>query len=127
MDYQSEHLYKVILIGSMSVGKTSLMQQYAHDKVSLSIAPTVGVEFATRSVKLRDGNTVKCQLWDTAGQERYRAVCSAHYKRAMGALIVYDITNRSTFEELDNWIQSLLEKSSQDIQVVLVGNKLDMV
>ena len=77
----------------------------------MSTAPTIGVEFATKNVTLRNGATVKAQIWDTAGQERYKAICSAHYKRALGALLVYDVTNRETFEELDTWIENLMSKA----------------
>ena len=89
--------------------------------------PTIGVEFATKNVQLRNGGTVKAQIWDTAGQEKYKAICRAHYKRALGALLVYDITARETFDELDTWIENLMSQSEPDIQVILVGNKMDRV
>ena len=89
--------------------------------------PTIGVEFATKNVQLRNGGTVKAQIWDTAGQEKYKAICRAHYKRALGALLVYDITARETFDELDTWIENLMSQSEPDIQVILVGNKMDKV
>ena len=76
---------------------------------------------------LRDGGTVKAQIWDTAGQERYKAICGAHYKRAVGALLVYDITNRESFEQLDTWIENLMSRAEKDIQIILVGNKIDKV
>ena len=67
--------------------------------------PTIGVEFATTNVTMRDGATVKAQLWDTAGQEKYRPIVMAHYRRAAGALVVYDITNRQSFENIKWWIE----------------------
>ena len=80
-------------------------------------APTIGVDFATKNVVLRNGGTVKAQIWDTgnfhttinsiAGQERYRAICSAHYRRALGAILVYDVTNENTFLNLQLWLESL--------------------
>ena len=93
-------IYKIILIGSINVGKTCLLSQYVYKNMPASAVPTIGVEFATKNVQLKDGGTVKAQIWDTAGQERYKAICGAHYKRALGALLVYDITNRETFEQL---------------------------
>lgn len=69
---------------------------------------TIGVEFATKNVTMKDGATVKAQLWDTAGQEKYRAITVAHYRKALGALIVYDITKRQTFENVKFWLESLL-------------------
>ena len=76
---------------------------------------------------LRDGGTVKAQIWDTAGQERYKAICGAHYKRAVGALLVYDITSRDSFEQLDVWIENLMSRAEKDIQIILLGNKVDKV
>eukprot|EP00347_Sterkiella_histriomuscorum_P011443 403372434 len=90
-------------------------------------APTIGVEFATKNVVLRQGGTVKAQIWDTAGQERYRAICSAHYRRALGALLVYDITKEQTFSSLSGWLDNLKTHAEQDIVIMLVGNKLDVV
>ena len=110
------------------MGKTCLLSQYVNKNMPLNSAPTVGVEFATKNVQLQDGGIVKAQIWDTAGQERYKAICGAHYKRALGALLVYDITSRETFDQLqDSWIDDLEARSSPDIQVILVGNKKDLV
>ena len=87
-----EHLFKIILIGNMNVGKTCLLTQYVHSTLPKNTLPTIGVEFATKNVTLNNGGIVKAQIWDTAGQERYKAICGAHYKRALGALLVYDVT-----------------------------------
>ena len=89
--------------------------------------PTIGVEFATKVITLKNGSAIQAQIWDTAGQERYRAICNAHYKKAVGALLVYDVTARETFEELDSWIENLMNRAELDIQVILVGNKIDKV
>ena len=72
---------------------------------------TIGVEFATKNVQMKDGTTVKAQLWDTSGQEKYRAITVAHYRKALGALVVYDITKRTTFENVKFWLESLLGQS----------------
>ena len=85
------------------------------------------MEFATKNVTMKDGATVKAQLWDTAGQEKYRAITVAHYRKALGCLIVYDITNRKTFQNLKYWLTTLLDSAEQDICIMLVGNKLDLV
>lgn len=76
---------------------------------------------------MKDGATVKAQLWDTAGQEKYRAITVAHYRKALGCLIVYDITNRKTFQNLKYWLTTLLDSAEQEICIMLVGNKLDLV
>lgn len=86
---------------------------------------TIGVEFATRSINV-DGKTVKAQIWDTAGQERYRAITSAYYRGAVGALLVYDITSRKTFESVERWLKELREHADSKIVVMLVGNKCDL-
>ena len=90
----------------MSVGKTSIMQQYVFQKpFNPNSISTIGVEFTTKSITLQDGTRVKCQIWDSGGQERYKAMTANHFKRAVGALLVFDITKRETFEELGKWIQ----------------------
>ena len=91
------------------------MTQYVQNTLPKFTVPTIGVEFATKNVQLRNGGTVKAQIWDTAGQEKYKAICRAHYKRALGALLVYDITARETFDELDTWIENLMSQSEPDI------------
>ena len=88
-DDDYDHLYKVVLVGDATVGKTHLLSRYIKGTLPKAPTATIGVEFATRTVPLAVGGTVKAQIWDTAGQERYRAITSAHYRRAVGALLVY--------------------------------------
>ena len=88
---------------------------------------TIGVEFASKNITLSKGTRVKAQIWDTAGQERYLAITSAHYRRAIGALVVYDIGKRSSFDHCEKWIQDVKEQADPDITSMLVGNKLDRV
>ncbi|CBI21936.3 unnamed protein product, partial [Vitis vinifera] len=91
-------------------------------KVSKS---TIGVEFATRSIRV-DEKVVKAQIWDTAGQERYRAITSAYYRGAVGALLVYDVTRHVTFENVDRWLKELRDHTDSSIVIMLVGNKADL-
>ena len=86
---------------------------------------TIGVEFATRSIQV-DGKTVKAQIWDTAGQERYRAITSAYYRGAVGALLVYDITKQATFDNVGRWLKELRDHADSNIVIMLVGNKSDL-
>ena len=86
---------------------------------------TIGVEFATRTLKV-SGKTIKAQIWDTAGQERYRAITSAYYRGAVGALLVYDITKKQTFDNTERWLTELREHADEDIVILLVGNKSDL-
>ena len=96
--------FSVILIGDVSVGKTCLLSRYLKNQLPKTVGPTIGVEFATKNVSMKDGATVKAQLWDTAGQEKYRAITVAHYRKALGCLIVYDVTNRKTFNNVKYWL-----------------------
>ena len=86
---------------------------------------TIGVEFATRSIQV-DSKTVKAQIWDTAGQERYRAITSAYYRGAVGALLVYDISKQVTFENVERWLNELRDHADSNIVIMLVGNKSDL-
>ncbi|EPR58083.1 Rab11b [Toxoplasma gondii ME49] len=122
-----DHLYKVILVGDATVGKTHLLSRYIRGTLPKSPKATIGVEFATRTVPLAVGGTVKAQIWDTAGQERYRSITSAHYRRAVGALLVYDVTRKSTFLNASKWLEELRQNSEPDIVIMMVGNKLDLV
>lgn len=122
-----DHLYKIILVGDATVGKTHLLSRYIRGTLPRSPQSTIGVEFATRTVPLQVGGTVKAQIWDTAGQERYRSITSAHYRRAVGALLVYDVTRKSTFLNCSKWLDELRQSGEPDIVVILVGNKVDLV
>jgi len=124
---QYDFLYKLVLVGDMNVGKTFLLSRYVKGQVPKSTGPTIGVEFATKTVALPDGGTVKAQIWDTAGQERYRAITTAHYRRALGALLVYDITQEKTFASVRKWMQELRDHADPDIVIMLVGNKVDLL
>ena len=93
-----DNLFKLVLIGDMGVGKTYLLQRYMTGKMPVISPPTIGMEFASRIVSLKDNKgNVRAQLWDTAGQEKYRSMVKFHYQRAHGAIIVYDVNNRATF------------------------------
>mmetsp|Transcript_48297 Transcript_48297/g.103568 ORF Transcript_48297/g.103568 Transcript_48297/m.103568 type:complete len:212 (-) Transcript_48297:84-719(-) len=121
-----DHLYKVVLVGDATVGKTHLLHRYMRGTVPKAPTATIGVEFATRIVPLAVGGNVKAQIWDTAGQERYRAITSTHYRRAVGALLVYDVTKQSTFQNCQKWMEELRQNAEPDIVIMLVGNKVDI-
>jgi len=121
-----DYLYKIVLVGEAAVGKTHLLSRYIKGTLPKNPTSTIGVEFATRTVSLTNGGTVKAQIWDTAGQERYRAITSAHYRRAVGALLVYDITNEKSFAAAKRWMEELREHAEPDIVIMLVGNKVDI-
>merc|ERR1719253_1485327 len=121
-----DHLYKVVLVGDATIGKTHLLSRYIKGSLPKAPTATIGVEFATRTVPLAVGGTVKAQIWDTAGQERYRAITSSHYRRAVGALLVYDITKQATFQNCTKWMDELRQNAEPDIVIMLVGNKVDL-
>ena len=123
----SDYLYKIILVGEAAVGKTHLLSRYVTGTLPKRSVSTIGVEFASKTIPLQSGGTVKAQIWDTAGQERYRAITSAHYRRAVGALLVYDITNERTFWSVKRWMQDIKDQAEPNIVIMLVGNKLDLV
>jgi len=120
-----DYLYKVVLIGDSGVGKSNLLSRFTRNEFNLETKSTIGVEFATRSIQA-DGKTIKAQIWDTAGQERYRAITSAYYRGAVGALLVYDIAKNVTFKNVERWLSELRENSSGNIVIMLVGNKNDL-
>ncbi|CAN1229639.1 Ras-related protein RABA1f [Linum grandiflorum] len=114
-DDDYDYLFKVVLIGDSGVGKSNLLSRFTRNEFSLESKSTIGVEFATRSIHV-DDKVVKAQIWDTAGQERYRAITSAYYRGAVGALLVYDVTRHVTFENVERWLK----------EIMLVGNKADL-
>eukprot|EP00271_Cylindrocystis_brebissonii_P011228 TRINITY_DN281_c0_g1_i1.p1 TRINITY_DN281_c0_g1~~TRINITY_DN281_c0_g1_i1.p1 ORF type:complete len:226 (-),score=40.33 TRINITY_DN281_c0_g1_i1:1029-1706(-) len=120
-----DYLFKIVLIGDSGVGKSNLLSRFTKNTFSLENKSTIGVEFATRSVEV-DGKIIKAQIWDTAGQERYRAITSAYYRGAMGALLVYDITRSATFASVQRWVHELRTHTEEDIRLMLVGNKADL-
>jgi len=126
-DEATNHLYKVVLVGDATVGKTHLLSRYVKGTLPKQPTATIGVEFATRTIPLAIGGTVKAQIWDTAGQERYRAITSSHYRRAVGALLVYDVTRQATFQNCLKWLEELRTNAEPDIVILLVGNKVDLV
>ena len=125
LDIEYDYLFKLILVGDSYVGKTNILSKYIKDEFNLNTKSTVGVEFGTKILKIED-KIIKAQIWDTAGQERYKSITSTYYKGAKGAFIVYDITNRLTFESVDKWIQDLNLNSDKNITLLLIGNKKDL-
>lgn len=124
-DEDYDYLFKVVLIGDSGVGKSNLLSRFTRNEFSLESKSTIGVEFATRTINV-DNKMIKAQIWDTAGQERYRAITSAYYRGAVGALLVYDITRHVTFENVERWLKELKDHTDTNIVVMLVGNKADL-
>lgn len=124
-DDEYDYLFKIVLIGDSGVGKSNLLSRFTRNEFNLESKSTIGVEFATKSISV-DAKTLKAQIWDTAGQERYRAITSAYYRGAVGALLVYDITKHITFENVARWLKELRDHAEANIVIMLVGNKSDL-
>ncbi len=116
-------IFKVVLIGDTSVGKTNILSKYLSNEFDPDSKATVGVEFGTKDFKI-ENNIVKVQIWDTAGQERYRSINRIYFQKAQGIILVYDITSRESFEGLGDWIK-LIHDNIDYAPIVLIGNKLD--
>lgn len=120
-----DYVFKVVLIGDSAVGKSQLLARFSRNEFSIESKATIGVEFQTRTLTI-DRKTVKAQIWDTAGQERYRAVTSAYYRGALGAMLVYDITKRQSFDHVARWLEELRGHADKNIVIMLIGNKTDL-
>ncbi|KAJ2851559.1 Golgi to endosome transport [Coemansia brasiliensis] len=122
--YNYNYVAKFIVIGDMGCGKSSLLRQFTEGAFSEKTNHTIGVEFGTKVVEA-DGERVKIQAWDTAGQERFRSVTRSYYRGSIGTILVYDITNRESFENLDRWLSDARQLTPAKSIFVLVGNKAD--
>ena len=122
-------IYKIILIGDTNVGKTSIIAKYLTGTFPQpnNTIPTIAAEFATKIIQIKEGGYIKAQIWDTAGQERYKSITYHHYRKSAGGLIVYDITKRSSFDNISTWLKDLKELADEKCIIALVGNKLDIV
>ena len=119
-------LFKLILIGDSCVGKSNILLKYLKNQFNENSKTTTGVEFGTKNIIINN-KRIKIQIWDTAGQERYRSITSAYYKGAKGALIVYDITRKNTFDNIDKWIIDLKLNGDKNICIIILGNKSDLI
>ena len=114
------------MCGDSGVGKSNMLLRYMNDKFDETTATTLGVEFSSKYIKMNEDETVRAQLWDTVGDERFRTVSNIYLKGAVGALLVYDITSRKSFNDLKEWLGKLNEVGQQDIVILMVGNKTDL-
>ena len=125
-DYNKEdYKVKLIIVGDSGVGKTNLITRFASDKFDKNSKATIGVEFIYKTLKINK-DIFKIEIWDTAGEERYKSITTAYYKGARGAIIVYDITSEQSFNNIETWIHEVKGKSSNNLQILMVGNKSDL-
>ena len=125
MEDDYDMMFKIVLVGDASVGKTNIMSKYLQNQFHEDSKATVGVEFGSKQFTV-EGHKLKAQIWDTAGQERYKAMTSAYFKGAKGAFIVYDITRKATFESVDKWLNDLRVTADKKLSVIIIGNKCDL-
>ncbi|UJR10341.1 hypothetical protein I4U23_014547 [Adineta vaga] len=121
-----DFIFKVVLIGDSSVGKSNLLLRFTRNEFRLDTQSTIGVEFAYKQIML-SGKKIKTQVWDTAGQERFKTVIPQFYRGSEGALAVFDLTKPETFDHITTWIEELHRHTPPDLPIVLVGNKSDLV
>ena len=125
MSLSYSYLLKYIIIGDSAVGKSNILLRYAHEKFNEDYQATIGIEFGSKNIEI-DNEKYRIQIWDTAGQENFRSITRAYYKNSVCALVVYDITNRESFNHVQNWIEDCKTQSPKTVLLVLVGNKSDL-
>jgi len=120
-----DFLFKLLLIGDSGVGKTCILVRFSEDAFNSTFISTIGIDFKIRTVEI-EGKKIKLQIWDTAGQERFRTITTAYYRGAMGIMLVYDVTNEKSFDNIRNWIRNIEENASADVEKMILGNKCDL-
>ncbi|CEI89230.1 Putative GTP-binding protein ypt1 [Rhizopus microsporus] len=121
MNPEYDYLFKLLLIGDSGVGKSCLLLRFADDTYTESYISTIGVDFKIRTIEL-EGKT-----WDTAGQERFRTITSSYYRGAHGIIVVYDVTDADSFNNVKQWLQEIDRYAAEGVNKLLVGNKSDLV
>ena len=124
-NYYSDYIFKIVLIGDTSVGKSCLLTRFADDQFTDNYVTTIGVDFRFKTMIVMD-KIIKVQVWDTAGEERYRSITNAYYRGAEGILIVFDLTNEESFKSIQNWINEVTVFTGKDVIIICLGNKSDL-
>jgi len=120
-----DHLFKLLLIGDSGVGKTCILFRFSDDQFNTSFISTIGIDFKIKTVDI-DGKRVKLQIWDTAGQERFHTITTSYYRGANGIMMVYDITNPKSFDNITKWLRNISDHAADDVIKLVLGNKSDM-
>jgi len=118
-------LFKLLLIGDSGVGKTCILFRFSDDAFNTTFISTIGIDFKIKTIELK-GKKIKLQIWDTAGQERFHNITTSYYRGAMGIMLVYDITNAKSFDNIAKWLRNIDEHANEDVERMILGNKCDM-
>ena len=127
MDASEPPLYKILLLGDSTVGKTCFLLRYVDDSFLDLHMATIGLDYRLKTLILEEQKIVKVQLWDTAGQDKFRAITRNYYKGASGIILIFDVTNVKSYENIKKWINEIKEEISEKVEIVLIGNKIDNV
>jgi small GTP-binding protein len=122
---ESQHKYKIMLLGNMAVGKSSIMYRYTEDNFNVNIMGTAGIDIRKKIIRLND-TEMNLMIYDTAGHDRFRQITKSQYKGARGIIVIYDVTDRKAFESVTDWMDHIKTNADSDVEIVLVGNKIDM-
>jgi Ras-related protein Rab-1A len=125
MNPEYDYLFKLLIIGDSGVGKSSILLRFAEDTFTESYISTIGVDFKIRTID-HEGKTIKLQIWDTAGQERFRTITTSYYRGAHGIIIVFDLTDTESFENIKQWLLEINRYSCNNVSKLLIGNKSDL-
>ena len=117
--------YKILILGDSTVGKTCFLTRYTDNTFQEEYLASIGMDYKIKSYEKEDGNSIKLYIWDTAGQDRFRSITRNYYKGADGIILIYDITNEESFNNVKNWINSIKEEAPDKVVIILVGNKVD--
>jgi len=121
-----DHLYKLLLIGDSSVGKSCILDRFSEDKfMNGPMIPTIGIDFKIKTIQVKD-KRIKLQIWDTAGQERFHTITKSYYRGALGIMLVYDITNANSFDNVSKWLKRISDNADEHVQKIIIGNKCDV-
>ena len=118
-------LFKLLLIGDSGVGKTCILFRFSDDAFNTTFISTIGIDFKLKTIEL-NGKIIKLQIWDTAGQERFHTITTAYYRGALGVMMVYDITDKKSFDDITNWLRAIQEHANPNVEKMIIGNKCDM-
>ena len=125
MSGESNYVFKVLLLGDSTVGKTCFLMRFTENTFQEIHMSTIGLDYRFKKMPVDDGKEATVQIWDTAGQDRFRAITKNYYKGAHGIILIYDVTNQKTFENVRNWVTQIRENASEKAIIYIVGNKID--